>query len=53
MKQSKEKPQVLLTVRKYAKLKDWSPQYVYDLIKTEKVKCVEISGVKFIDVADD
>lgn len=40
----------LITVRNYAKLKGITTQYVYQLIRDEKIISVEIDGVKFIEV---
>lgn len=40
----------LLTVRKYAESMGFSVGYVYQQITKKKVKCVIISGVKFIEV---
>ena len=46
---SKEK---LITIRNYANSKSITTQYVYSLIKSDKVKHKEIDGVKFIVVED-
>ena len=40
----------LKTVRHYAIEKGVTTQQVYNWIKDEKCKCVEIDGVKFIQV---
>ena len=42
----------LITVRNYAKQKGFSVQYVYTLIKQDKVKSEKIDGVIFIDIED-
>ena len=40
----------LKTVRSYALTKGVTVQQVYNWIKSDKCKCVEIDGVKFIEV---
>lgn len=40
----------LKTVKSYASLRGWTVQHVYNLVKQEKVKIVEIDNVKFIQV---
>jgi hypothetical protein len=40
----------LKTVRNYALMKGKTVQQIYNWIKDEKCKCVEIDGVKFIEL---
>jgi hypothetical protein len=44
------KPENLRTVRNYALSKKLTPSYIYKLIKGEKMECVTIDGVQFIDI---
>ncbi len=43
----------LKTVRTYAEMKGFSVQYVYQLMREEKVSSVIIDGVKFIKIDKD
>ncbi len=40
----------LVTVRNYAKGKGYTTQYVYQLIRNNKLPSIEIDGVKFIQI---
>ena len=39
----------LQTIKNYAASKSVTPAYLYKLIKEEKMQCVIVDGVKFID----
>lgn len=40
----------LKTVKNYAKQQDFTPAYIYKLIKEMKMDCVNIDGVQFVDI---
>jgi predicted ATP-dependent serine protease len=39
----------LMTVKNYAKMEDVTPSYIYKLVKADKMECVVIDGVQFIN----
>ncbi|HTB30997.1 MAG TPA: hypothetical protein VK808_03175 [Bacteroidia bacterium] len=43
-------PENLRTVKNYALSKQVTPSYIYKLVKSNKMECVTIDGVQFIDL---
>lgn len=39
----------LMTVKNFAKQEDVTPSYIYKLVKADKMECVVIDGVQFIN----
>ncbi len=40
----------LVKVSTFSKMSNYSVKHIYYLIKEEKINCIEIDGVKFIDI---